>query len=218
MNRAAIQRHRPPQPDTVRLWTIQPPYVWDALQEKGVLLVDPTHPNFCGIDLEAGFSVAYEWLRTQMAKRIPAYAGNFPWWAYDHFLDLRFYRWHHGKQGERLVRIELAVPKEKVLLSAYEDWHCVLNRYYLPEALDSEARDRESDAWEAEAYGDIPLLEQNWVRLAKPWKTQLQESWERIFDVDARRPSNTIQANFERLELADVVKVTKFTAVESTKY
>lgn len=36
-------------------------------------------------------------------------------------------------------------------------------------------------------------------------------SWERIFDVDDLRETNTIQACFERLDLADVVKVTLFT-------
>ena len=38
-------------------------------------------------------------------------------------------------------------------------------------------------------------------------------SWERIFDVDDLRDTNTIQACFERLELNDVVTVTEFTVV-----
>ena len=197
---------RPAKPGTMRLWTIQPPHVWDALQEQGTLLVDPAHSNFGGH--EKSFGLAYDWLRPQMQKRIPGYAGHYRWWAYEHFLDLRFYRWNIGEYGERLVRLELAVPQEKVLLSAYGAWHTVLRRGYLPESL--KEWERELDAWNAQAYGNIPFFEQRYFPLADPWAAQLHQSWERIFDVDARRPEETIQANFERLEYADVVKVTEF--------
>ena len=210
MEPAKIPYRRRPKPDTLRLWTIQPPHVWEALRQYGTLLVDPAHPDFGGH--EKSFGLAYDWLRGQMQKRIPGYANHYPWWAYEHFLDLRFYRWHTGQFGQRRVRLELAVPKEKVLLSAYGDWHTVLSRGYLPEALDWDAYEREWDAWDAQAYGNVPFLEKRYFPLAEPWQTLLEQSWERIFDVNARRPTNTIQANFERLELSDVVSVTAFTS------
>ena len=72
--------------------------------------------------------------------------------------------------------------------------------------------ERELDAWQEEAvrhgvdvYGHNPFVE--------PWETQMQASWQRIFDVEERRPTETIQATFERLELGDVVKVTEFTSM-----
>ena len=214
---AVTRRLHLPKPDTIRLWTVQRPYVWQALQEQGTLLVDPNHPQFAderAVDMLA----AYDWLREQMTRRIPGYTGHYPWWAYEHFLDLRFYRWHTPPYGQRLVRLELAVPKEQVLLSAYGAWHCVLNRGYLPKAVVWEDYEREWHAWEAEAKEAGVEIEIHGNRTPiipypEPWETQLQASWEHIFNVEARRPNETIQATFERLELAQVVKVTEFTSM-----
>ena len=209
---AITRRLRLPKPNTVRLWTFQPLHVWHALQEQGTLWVNPDHPEF--IQSTDGILPAYDWLRKQMAKRIPGYAGHYPWWAYEHFLDLRFYRWVIGSYPERLMRLELAIPTDQVLLSAYGSWHSVLGRDYLPQALVWEDYERESDAWE-EAAGikwHFALQVPN-VLYPEPWETQMQTSWERVFDVDARRPRETIQATFERMDLTDVIKVTEFTAM-----
>ena len=199
--------HRP-KPDTMRLWTIQPPFVWTTLQAEGRLLVDPNHPDVT--DSIADFGHAYRWMREQMAKRIPGYTGNLPWWAYEHFLDLRRYRWHTLPQGQPWVRLELAVPNERVLLSAYGAWHYVLGRGYLPESIASEGCDWEEEAWQEEAARHGIHVNQQ-TPLVEPWETRLQASWERVFDVEARRSTETIQATFERLELAEVVRVTEFT-------
>jgi len=200
------------KPDVITLWTIQPSFVWHALQEKGTLLVDSSHPDF--LNNFQDLHESYDWLRKQMARRIPGYTGNYPWWAYEHFLDLRFYRWHHPSGSERMVRLGLEIPCEQVLLSGYESWHCVLNRSYLPRSVVWEEYEQEWDAWndEASKYGvrtgsrgpsDQPFPE--------PWESQIQASWENIFDVDIRRPGETIQATFERLELVHVVHATEFT-------
>ena len=201
--------------DHIRLWTIQSPDVWNALQEQKTLLVDPNHPTFVShID---GFPDAYDWMREQMTQRISDYSGHYPWWAYEHFLDLRFYRWHTHPSGQRLVRLELVIPREKVLLSAYGDWHCVLNRAYLPASILEEDYDREMAAWEEAAkrsgievsYGRPKVV----VPYPEPWEMQMQTSWEHVFDVEARRPTQTIQATFEELKLAEVVKATEFASM-----
>ena len=153
---------------------------------------------------------AYDWLRDQMKRRIPGYEGHYPWWGYEHFLDLRFYRWHVGEYGVRLVRLGLAVPRERVLASAYGAWHCVLNRGYLPASLVWEEYEQALDAWEAEVRSHGSDDRQN--PLPEPWESQMRASWERIFDVEARRPRETIQVTFERLDYADVVDVTEFTS------
>jgi hypothetical protein len=146
-----------------------------------------------------------------MAKRIPGYSAHYPWWAYDHFLDLRSYRWT-TPPGTRLVRLELAVPREQVLLSTYGSWHCILGRRYLPASLDSDDYVTAAHAWEIEATRNGVNV--NGVQpLAEPWETQLRASWERIFDVDKLRARDTIQATFELLKLGDVVKVTEFTSL-----
>jgi hypothetical protein len=214
--RSAVTRHlNRPKPDTIRLWTIQPPAVWHALREQGTLLVDPNHPD-C-VEYFDEYRDAYDWLRVQMAHRIPGYGGHYPWWAYEHFLDLRFYRWHTPRRGVHLVRLELAIPKEQVLLSAYGSWHCVLNRGYLPEAIEWEDYERELDAWEDQAkQSGVEVSggsKKGFIPYPEPWEEQMKASWERVFDIEARRPTETIQATFERLELTQVVKVTEFNSM-----
>ena len=198
-------------PNTIRLWTFQPLDVCNGLLEQHTLYVNPTHPRFLA-DID-NFRDAYEWMREQMKERIPGYQGHYPWWAYDHFPDLRRYRWHTPPYGERLVRLELAIPSEQVILSGYDTWHWVLNRWYLPETFaDEPTKASESEVWERGAkLGGVDTFKDN--PFAEPWEAQLQASWRHIFDIDSGQPRYTVQANFERLELTQVVKVTEFTSM-----
>lgn len=77
-------------PGTIRLWTLQPLEVWERLRHEDVLTVDPGHPGFC-LEGEPTFREPYDWMREQMASRIEGFSGHYPWWAYEHFLDLRRY-------------------------------------------------------------------------------------------------------------------------------
>jgi hypothetical protein len=64
-------RKRSKPTDTLRVWTIQPGEVWDQLEARGTLTVDPRY--------SANLHHCYEWLRPQLARRIPGYAGHYPW-------------------------------------------------------------------------------------------------------------------------------------------
>ena len=143
-----------------------------------------------------------------MRRRLPGYGGHYPWWAYDYKLDLRSYR---GFSPERCVRLELAMPAERVLLSAYGAWHYVLSHWYLLQAVEEGEYEREDAAWEEELtrHGLGPPRD---GPLPEPWFFRMTASWERIFDVDDLRDTNTIQACFECLRVEDVVKVTTFTS------
>lgn len=191
-------------PGAVRLWTLQPLTVWETLRRERTLLVDPEHAGF-----DQDFRQAYDWMRGQMAERLPEYGGHYPWWAYDYRVDLRSWRYQVGPGPH--VRLDLALPPERVLLSAYGAWHAVLGRTYLPQGTGEDEWDREGGGWDDE-------LRQNGLNpsspepLPEPRKSRLEASWQRIFDVDDLRATNTIQACFERLELADVVEVTRFDA------
>ena len=176
--------------------------MWERLCEQRTLWSDPTGEAFF-----ADFQASYNWMRGQMHRRLPGYGGRYPWWAYEHKPDLR--RRHTDDPG-RFVRLELAVSPERVLLSAYGAWHYVLNPMYLPQAVDDEGYEREGDTWKEELkrHGLDPYRSHP---LPDPWHSRMIASWERIFDVDDLRATNTIQACFECLDLADVVKVTFFT-------
>ncbi len=169
-----------------------------------MLFVDPGDGAFSD-DLRE----AYDWMRQEMHKRLPDYESHHPWWAYDYRLDLRSLR-HQVAPGD-YVLLGIEVPTERVLLSAYGAWHSVLNGDYLPQAASDADYDQESEVWHEELrrvglnpYGSRPLPE--------PWQSRVVESWQRIFDVEDLRETNTIQACFERLDLAEVVEVIRFSA------
>jgi hypothetical protein len=185
----------------VRLWSIQEPTVWDCLQRDGVLSVDPN----C---IDPSYLPAYDWLRDQMAGRVPGYTGCYPWWAWHQPKpDLRSWPGRSHYPGGLSVRLELAVPTERVLLSDYMAWHAVLNHHFLG------LTDGEGEAWDAELA--MCGIDQYLPTLPDPWNGWMRRSWERIFDLDALAAggswsAESVQATFERLELAHVVAVTEF--------
>jgi hypothetical protein len=72
--------------------------------------------------------------------------------------------------------------------------------------------EQELDAWQAEvARHGVEVYRHN--PYPEPWETQMKVSWEHIFEVEARCSTEKVQATFERLELAQVVKVTEFSSM-----
>ncbi len=198
------------KPETIRIWTIQPRTVWDNLRKNKTLLVDPTHASFNG-NSEPEMLAAYNWLCNQMALFDEKYKGNYPWWGYTHFLDLRRYRDFYYHHGTRSVRIELALATERVLLSSYSDWELVLVRNLIHTNDNGEYEYEEYDNWHD---GLIESGKQTNNPYPEPWESQMLASWERIFEVDTRYRGHIIQANFEELRLKDVVQVTEFTSIK----
>ena len=193
-----------PRPGTVRLWTIQDWVVWERLQDTGHLFVSYTD------DAMPDFLPEYDWMREQMASRLPGYEGHYPWWArHRPKVDLRCLgTFPEGPIGTLRVQLELALSPDRVLLFSDEAWLMILNRWYIP------LTESEAEAWEK------VLTEEGY----EPWDQGLPagpgslvaESWERIFDLEALCAGglwspNYVQAVVERLDLADVVAVTEFT-------
>ena len=106
----------------------------------------------------------------------------------------------HLTPGKTLLQVRIAA--EQVLLSDFELWDRYVVRYqYVPSDDDDAARfDREVRRALGARRGDpAPQLSSAWPeRLVN----HLANSWNRIFDVGAGRPT---QGTIERLELADVV-------------
>lgn len=207
-----MQRCRPyrvgrPRPGTLRLWAFHEPFVWERLQQHGYLYFDLAHhddPEFILACLPQ-----YDWMREQMAQRLPGYRGHYPWWAWFRPKpDLRRWgRWMHPP-GTPFVRLELALEPGRVLLSVEPAWVMVLNRGYI--GIDR----ADYIAWDA-GVEEAGIDDLKWP-LPEPWQTRVVSSWERIFDVEALTQgdewSDAVQATFERLDLADVVAVTEFAA------
>jgi len=120
--------------------------------------------------------------------------------------DLR--RSGHLEKGAPGVRLELLVPADRALLSDFDAWHCVLNRWYL--ALTGEEYAR----WESR----LPEGHRPGDELPPELEREMRASWKRIFDLELLAKSEwvtggqRVQAALERIELADVVGVREFVA------
>ena len=183
----------------MRIHTIQSSHAWQAFQQRGFLRCDAK-------SVWGEHKAAYDWMRSQMAKRIPGYGGGYPIWAwYQPREDLRSWR-HQWKEPSVLLIVE--VPEERVLLSDFDAWHMVLNTGYLP------LTEEESDYYENHVlppgrYADMP----------RQYQATVETSWERIFDLEAlsRSPLWTvegqdpyIQACIEYIEMTEIVKAKPF--------
>lgn len=197
-----------PRRHATRLWTVQPYPVWARLLREHSLVVDPAHPSF-----NQDFCAAYDWMREQMHSRLPDYENHYPWWAYDARVDLRSFRYQVGPGPH--VLLALALPPERALLSAYGAWHAVLGQRYLPDAASEDAWERDGETWDEELMRE-GLNPRDGASLPEPWQSRMRASWNCIFSVERLRETNTIQACFERLDLADVLEVTKFSSAIRT--
>lgn len=175
-----------------RLWMIADAELWANLQEAGELRVDPALISW------PEWRPQYDWLRGQMARRIPGYGGSYPWWSWAAPKpDLRDRTHHNSPTGCALVRLALDVPTAEILAFDFMDWHIPLNDGFL--SL-SEAEDQ---AWDA-----LPAAERT--------QAAMEQSWERLFapelprDPDWSGPLTRVQAIFETLRRADVARVKPF--------
>ena len=94
----------------------------------------------------------------QMKKKILTYNNEYPIWSWIRKPDLRC----GGllNPGEKGVLLEVCIPEERVLLSCFEHWHCVLNN--------APVTDDENE-WKSMEEGDCFLTK--------------EQSWERIFEI-----------------------------------
>ncbi len=193
----------------LQLWTIQPLEVWAELRSKGVVLVDESR---IGMTEPRVAPDCYHWLAGQLRRRRAGFDGHLPWWFYTERPDLRTFR-HSFETGERHVRIEVSLPAARVFVMPCWAWHTV----YCGEFLAMTATDHA--AWERRRSAMVPDEDQ-WP-LPEPLRSELETSWERLFDPDL--PASAwegfdmfgtsrfaTEAVCERLLIEDVVRVTEF--------
>lgn len=218
----------------MKLYSIQPIDVWEALQQESVLIADPTLGEHVMMSdpKQDFFLKSYDWMRQQMKLRLDNYRGNWPWWAWHtwmtlddgtaiHKPDLRTIRWQHTPG--QYVRLELNIPDEQVLLSCFDGWHGPLNNHYLAwDEADEESFDAQYDAIRPQKYtlrdvheGNVPPLTEEQQIAFESLQRRKEESWQRCFDLHWMRGSfyngaDMVQACFEELRLDQVVKCTIF--------
>lgn len=186
----------------MKLWTIQPFSVWEQIRDRGEAHVDPQRnstPDY--------IPSAYDWLRRQLYERLEGYRGGHLWWCYRAKPDLRTHRHGHLSGGQRQVRLELELSPSRVQIFRIWAWHQVYCGLYLG------TRRQERD-WRRRRYQSGVCTNLHDCELGEPWRTELEQSWERVFAALPPRKNLTGPSSYEAvvevLRLEDVRKVDRF--------
>lgn len=136
----------------------------------------------------------YGWMRQRMAERMPCFSGDDPIWGWLKRPSTRPSVWRQSP-GKATVLVSAIVPRHRILLSDFDDWHAVLNDWHL-------SRTEAEDA-AVEAVGGAT-------------GAQRRDSWLRIFEVGRLRTSEEVrwrgqglfvQACIDRIHLGEIVQV-----------
>ena len=189
----------------MKLWTIQPVDVYNNIMSSGKYFCDPNRSSLLEDDL---FRNAYSWLVKEMEKRIgdkPEYV-KFPVWAW------HTWEWKHkkpdlrsfvGKKGPKMVCIELEIPDNEVVLSDFDSWHYVLNKWH----FGYETSDEEL----AEKYAWLDSLSN------EEREQEIKKSWQNVFNIEKINTywiiqGQFVQATFWEIKKEQVRKIQFFTS------
>lgn len=197
-----LWRHRRALPGTVdrsdadvlRLWTIQTREAYEILVRDGALRGSPER-------IEPTFAKPYAWLEGQATERLDTGTGTLLWlWARGPAGMLR----RCAVYGSGEVLLEVAKPRDEVLLSSFDAWHCCLNGYpWVPELPDESDADyvRRLDVIYdlyvdvRREHGDLPEL----MREVMQW------SWSAVLDPDRFPSDEVLQACVHEIAAGDVI-------------
>jgi hypothetical protein len=201
------------------VWTILTRVAWEQMLRKGCLRASRRHA-------EKDMLPSYDWIAGQMERRLSVprpYKTAVPIWVWVQWEgqarrrpDLR--GGGHLPSGTPGIRLELEVQDDRVLLSDFDLWHYVLNYWYLPKT------EAQGDAFERKlAHAGLSLVGCNHSNPLPhaAFRRELEESWERIFDLSWTDPGyritsplkkRSIQGTLWELLATDVAAVTEFTA------
>lgn len=162
------------------------------------------------------FRRPYLWMIREMIKRIgpSPIRSQYPVWFWFQWdknkvkPDLR----HSGHlmKGTKAVRLTCLLELSDVVLSDFDDWHCVLNNWYCGDD------DADWDRWNAEleSQGIDPHSGGHWENpnpLPEEYDRRRQASWQKIFDLN-RSQVNTIQGTTWKIDRSQVIETTPFVA------
>lgn len=192
--RLAIWHAAPDTPVTV--WSVMDNATLERARSAGVVV--PT-PDYLADDDWREFRRAYDWMRRQMAARIPDYDGSYPTWGW----LLR----PSPRKGARTLTpcslVEIVVPRKRLLLSDYDLWHHPLNNWSI---TDTEAE------FDAE---DVQPLTQS----------EKEATWAKIFDLSTETdpeklrwlggPGRTVQVCVAGVRMSEIRSVRAWRPIRS---
>ncbi len=117
---------------------------------------------------------SYDWIRGQLEARLAGYSGGYPWWCYCKKPDLRSHRHGSLSGGKDQVRLELEIAPTRVCVFRIWAWNTVFCRRYL-------GSHRQTREWTGRRYRSGISTELHDSELGEPWRTEVEQSWERVF-------------------------------------
>ncbi|WP_010093557.1 DUF3841 domain-containing protein [Ornithinibacillus scapharcae] len=143
-------------------YTNQTIEAYNKLAENGCLTGDSDY-------VDRDFLRPYKWIIEQMKKRIN-HDGSYPIWVWTRKPNVNDEG--HLPKGTKGVCLTIEVPDDKVLLSDFDAWHCVLN----------------------DGFCSLTEQEYELFELGKS-KVTKEHSWERIFNLELLQKSEIWRGN-----------------------
>lgn len=207
----------------MRLYSIQPLSVWNALSQGRVVTALPFEQPEEEACTDDSWREAYGWLVEQMKNRgVASFSSekvpDYPMWAWHWYNgpknrkpDLRHTVMRSWSKTRRMVMLTLDVDDSRVQLSDYDGWHWCLNYWYLGRRRETKAFERDvKKTLKTSYYRTKPLPD-------AAYDKRLRDSWQRIFDLDAMLPildsprkNQIVQATFWHLAKEDVTCAVEF--------
>lgn len=192
--------------DRLLLHTIQTAEAFDSLVSSGTLVPDPAMAD-------RDFADAYNWMLREMASRLPTQGDAALWlWARIHRRDLVT----QCRRSTGQVLLTCRVPRERVLISHFDNWHLVLNRGPCVARLPGESEEDHLCRWD-KVYDELHAgLKAAGMRLGAPvrdWpaglRAAIETSWQVILDPANYGRFEDWQATLPSLHVTDVVEAVR---------
>lgn len=188
-----------PGSEKIRIYTLQDIGAWEAAQKRGYWTGDRDY-ILTDRELEYSWVPQYDWMRRQMAKRIPGYSGDYPIWAYFYRHNMR----QHPFQEDPTVMLVADIPRERMVVSDYGLWHMPLNEGFV--SFSEAEDDALDDAHKAAGHRRrqiTPEKEENWERVLRIEKHEDPA----VLDWIGRK--DIFQTCIDRVYLDEIVSVTR---------
>lgn len=186
----------------MRLFTIQPQSALQQLETTGRLF---TLTELIEADWLQSTRCAYEWLSDKLANKTPKPIDcQYPLWGWYNkkaFIGHSFFNCRLKDQ----YLLEIEISKDKVLLSDYDKWHCVLSGIYLTDnnKYDRLQQEINRDGEFYNLWHGITEYDQDKYRHYAKKYEKMFDNWNNIFRIN----KNTwIQGVFWEIEFKQVVR------------
>lgn len=187
--------------DVLLLHTIQTKAAVEELMRNGVLRPGPEH-------IGSEWPSAYAWMNRMMAERLPTSGDAALWlWARLRREDLI----SNCRRTRGQVLLTCRIPRERVLLSQFDEWHAALNSFVAVPPRPGESNEDYDTRYTVIADAFLARLSAAGARRApiEEWPTELREeaerSWECIFVREHYGRRSYWQATVHELRASDVV-------------